>query len=620
MANIDKYILQRTDMIEIDKERDNLFEEIDDMWHGKWSLPAPLKGKPDLREIIDLSPHDALKSGSAILSTIMPHWTVQPLVSNLAEQERAEKTAYAIDYNYKRMNQRGSSTILWDLVHSCLRYDACAVWLDYLPYQFKKPNLRQRHALRGGDFVAVVHNPRTVHIQKDEFGINCVLLSTNMTAKEVVNKWGWRADALDTQLKKDEDDGTTRFIYNDLMLYEGDAIKRIVWGNITDSFDVQNSTSDEFVFMDEKVETPFMPWIVGVGGSQLETESEYSVHPLLAPLAQTHKWKDLNVFQSVFQSEIIKYGRTPRVKTITPNGDGVDIDYEDGATLNLRKGEEADAWRPAPVDPNLGSLVDRVRAEVSSTTLPRILQNPEFAGNTPFASINAMIQTALGGLNPAKVLCESIHREIGLRMVEWCKFAEKPLLAYKPSGSKKSGENNSGDYVGVDPELLDPDSLLITCKLSAEAPTDFNQRLNAGILMNEKLKVPRSDVLEGLGKSNVDSLYEQYVQEQYDDQVIAMDMQAEQAKQQAEIQMQMQQVQMQMQQQMGQQVPPQGGQPQGQPKGGGYPSNSQGVDTGVPQGQGYNPNAGGMSPATGNPGTSLREQVSGQDVTGAGTA
>jgi hypothetical protein len=604
--DITNYIARAKEMRAVDQKRDSLFAGIDDMWHGTWSLPEGLKKKNDMREVIDLSPHDALKSGSAILSTSMPHWTVQPLVSNMGEQERAEKIEYAIDYNYRRMNKRGSSTILWDMVHSCLRYDAIAVWLDYLPYQFgKSPTLRQKHALRGGDFVGVVHNPRNVHVQKDIFGINCVLLATNLTAQEVVSKWGDRADLLKSKLDEMADDGTARFVYNDLMLYENDSIKRVVWGNIAEGYEV-NDSSGEFVIMDEEIDTPFMPWIVRVGGSGLEILPEYSVHPLLSPLYHTHKWQDLNAFQSILQSEIIKYGRTPRVKTSTMSGDGVDIDYDDGSTINLSVGQDAEAWKPAPIDSNLKELVDRVRADVSSTTLPRILQNPEFAGNTPFASINAMIQTALGGLNPAKTLCESAHEELALRMVEWHKFAEKPMLAYRNQKIATEGED-AGSSVIVPVDQLNPDSLIVSCKLFAEAPTDFAQRLNAAILMNEKLKVPRSDVLESLGKENAKLLYEQWVQEQYDDSTVGLDIQMEGAKAQMALQMQAQQAM-------------QGQQPPEVPEGGGYPSNTQGVDTGVPAGQGFNPNAGGMSPATGNPGTSLREQVSGTDNTGAQVA
>lgn len=628
MSDIDKYIVRAVDMRKFDEQRDLLFAGIDDMWHGRWELPAELGDKPDLRTITDLSPHDALKSGTAILSTSMPHWTVQPLEQNQKEQERAEKIAYALDYNYRRMNNRGNTTVLWDLVHSCLRYDAVAVWLDYLPYQFKAfktPTLRQKHALRGGDFVCTVYNPRNVHVQKDAYGTNCVLLTINMTAQEVVNKWGYRANKLTAKLKKDEDTGTTRFIYNDMMLYEDDVIKRIAWGNIVSDDNIDKEGTDEFVFMNDKIDTPFMPWIVRVGGSGLDTESEYSVHPLLAPLYHTGKWKDLCVFQSILQSEIIKYGRTPRVKTITPSGDGVNIDYQDGTTLNLKVGEEADAWRPSPIDPNLKELVDRVRAEVSSATLPRILQNPEFAGNTPFASINAMIQTALGGLNPAKALCQSAHEEIALRMIEWCNKEEKPLLAYRFNKSAKEGMD-IGSAIVLTPEMLNPDYLMISCKLFAEAPTDFAQRLQAAISMNQYLKVPRSDVLEGLGKDNVDSLYDQWVQEQQDDTTVQLDIEAQKAKLQLQVQAETMKMQMAAQQaQMQQQQEAQQG-AAAPTEGGGYPSNAQGMGgTGVPEGQGINPNPGmnqqpganpGASPMAGNPGVGLREQISGQDVTG----
>lgn len=597
--DIQSYVDRAGDMRAEDKNRDDLFQGIDDMWHGNWSLPAGLKDKLDIREIIDLSPHDALKSGTSILSTSMPHWIIQPLSQGQSEQERAENIAYAIDYNYRKLNQRTSSPLLWDMVHSCLRYDAVASWLDYLPYQFgKSPTLRQKHALRGGNFAATVYNPKTVHVQKDTYGLNCVLLCTNMTAQEVVSKWGERASKIKSQLDKDEDTGTSRFIYNDMMLYEGDSIKRIVWGNIAEGTGVEES-SDEFIIMNEVVETPFMPWIVRVGGSGLETLPEYSVHPLLAPLYLTHKWLDLNAFQSLAQSEIVKLARAPRVLTKTNSGDGVDIDYQDGASVNVLPNEDAQPWRPAPIDPNLLTLIDRVRSEVSSATLPRILQNPEFSGDTPFASINAMIQTALGGLNPAQRLCEGAHEELALRMAEWCVFAKKPLLAYRNQKSIQE-ETDLGSMIEIPYDQLDPESFLIKCKLFAEAPTDFNQRLNAGILMNEKLSYPISAVLEDLGKENVDSLFDQWVQEQMDKSTVATDIQATQM---AALQPQQ---------------PPQ--QSPQQPQGGGYPGNSQGtplMQGGGQEGQGYNANGGGMNPSTGNPGVNLREQISGQDVTGA---
>jgi hypothetical protein len=610
--SISKYVQRAKDMVKEDRARDALFSGIDDMWHGIWTLPDELKSKPDMREIIDLSPHDALKSGTTILSTSLPHWSVQPLLENPGELDRAERTAYAIDYNYRQMNRRGTGTLLWDMVHSCLRYDAVAVWLDYLPYWLKgrTPTLRQKHALRGGEFAGKAYNVRNVHVQKDDYGPNCVLLSTNMAAQEVVSKWGDRAKELEKKLRADEDTGKARFIYQDLMLYEGDQIRRIAWGNITQGTSEEEGT-DEYILMDEIVDTPFMPWIVRFGGSGLETLPEYSIHPLLAPLYLTHKWKDLNVFQSVMQSEIIKYGRSPRVVTTTPSGEGVAIDYEGGTTVNLDVTEKAEAWKPAPIDPNLEKLVDRNRAEVSSATLPRILQNPEFAGNTPFASINAMIQTALGGLSPAKVLCEGAHSELATRMIEWAKFTERPLLAIRTQTT--SEKKKVGVEVRVPVDELNPESVIVTCKLFAEAPTDFMQRLNAGILMNQQLKVPRSKILEDLGHENPDVLYDQWTQEQYDDTTVATDLQTMQAQAQMDLQMQAQQA---MQSQ-------QAAQPQG------YPSNTQGLETGVPEGQGFNPNSGNagmqpgdntgqMNPAAGNPGVSLREQISGQDVTGAG--
>lgn len=624
MSPIGKYVQRSTDMLADDQERDKLFQGIDDMWHGNWDLPNELKGKPDLRPIVDMSPHDALKSGSAILSTSMPHWTVEPQTNNEGELQKAKNIAYAIDYAYRRMNGRGKSTILWDIVHSALRYDAVAIWLDYLPWVYKgrKPTLRERHALRKGNYVPTVYNPQNVHIQSDEYGLNCVLLCVNMAAQEVVQKWPVRATDLAERLKNENDTGLTRFIYHDLMIYENDKIRRVVWGSITSSYSVLGG-NDEYVIMNDFTDLPFMPWIVQVGGSALEDESEYTVHPLLGPLYTSHKWKDLCAFQSIYQSEIIKYGRTPRVITITPSGDGVIIDFNDGTSVNLRTGEDAKPWTPAPIDPNLGNLVDRVRAEVSSMTLPRILQNPEFAGNTPFASINAMIQTALGGLNPAKTLCERVHEELALRMMEWSVLTNNPMEAVRNQTS--TDENmGMGSNVTVMPDQMNPDAMVISCKLFAEAPTDFQQRLQAAVVMNQQLHIPLTKVVADLGMENVDSLMDEWAQEQENNAALQLDL----AQQKAQLDLQVQQQTMamqaalQQQQQAAQQPPASGGAP-GQGGGG---MNAQ--DLGLPPGTGMNPNPGqvpqpgsnaGNSPTAGLPGVSSREMISGQDVTGAGT-
>jgi hypothetical protein len=604
---IQDYVSMATDMISADQDRDKMFSAIDDMWHGEWQLPPGLASKPDVREAIDLSPHDALKSGVAILSTSMPHWEVQPMQDNEAERQRVEDLAYAIAFNFRRMNQRGKSTVLSDMVMSCLRYDSLALWLDYLPYQFKGKSLtlRQKHALRRGDFAALVKNPRTVHIQDDAYGPNTVLLTENVTAKEVVSKWGIRAIDIETALNNMKDTGVQRFVYNELMLYENDQIKRVIWGSFSGTDDYTNQQKSEFVIMNEKVETPFMPWIVAVGGSNLESESEYSVHPMLGSLYKTHKWEDLNSYQSILQSEIMKYGRSPRIKTTTPSGDGVLIDYEDGTTLMLRNGETAEPFQPTPIDPNIGSLVDRVRAEVSSTTLPRILQNPEFAGNTPFASINAMIQTALGGLNPSKTLCEGALVELAIKMLEWYQFDKKSMTAYKKNKVVTEGAG-AGSFISIPFDEIDPESIQITCNLTASAPTDFNQRVQAAVLQNQQLKIPLAVLNAELGRENPDALMEQWAQEQYDVSTIQQDIQLTGSQQQMQLQMQAQQAQQQMQQQA---------QQQGQQN---QPGSGMDMNAGPQNVPGQSTDQ--MGSAATEPGAGSREQATGQDRTGAAIA
>jgi hypothetical protein len=606
----DHYLGVAKDMIDADKGFDALCQGIDDMWHGILTFPKELTDKPDFREYIDLSPHDALKAGTTIMSTSLPRFRVQPMNSKTEELERAEKVEYAIDWHYKRMNQRGTGSLNWDIVHSALRYDAIAVWLDYLPYWFgNNKGRRAKEALRRGPFVGTAYNPRYAHVQNDALGLSKVLHAANSPAYKTVAFWKERGEKtpglakLVAKLEEEKDTGTMRFNQFDLMFWENDQIRRVVWGDLTESTAVETGAF-EYVLQDEIVPLPFMPWIVRRGGTNLENESQYSVHPLLAPLYFTHSWKDQCIHESIMSSEIIKYGRAPRSISETRDGKSPDIDYVDGANIATELGETVQPWRPAPIDPNLKELVDRGRAKISSATLPRILQNPEFAGNTPFASMNAMMESAIGTLNTAKVLAEGATAEIAVKMLEWTKFTDEPLLAYRKSA--KSSEKGEGDQVVVMPSDYNPEYLIINSTLSTEVPTDFMQRLNAAVLMSEKFPYPTSAALEDLGKENADVLFEQWTQEQYDKAMVMTDIQNMQMASQMQLQQQAMAAQQQQQ--------------------GGYPSNSQGtpVMDGM-EGQGYNPGGAptgspGVNPgggfATGNPGAGLREGQTGTDVTG----
>jgi hypothetical protein len=287
----DGYIDIAKELISNDKDRDLLYMGIDDMWHGNWSAGAELNARGDFREVIDLSPHDALRAGTSIMATVNPKWTVQPFNTGDEERQRAEKIEYVLDWHFNQMSRRGKGTMLWDLVHSALRYDAVAIWLDYLPYWIgKNPTGRAKAALRNGPFVGTIVNPRFVHSQSDQYGDYRVLHASTKSAIEVANYWQSRNEKkseglseLQEVIRKNKN-LDLYFHHYDFMVYEGDQLRREVWGSVSE-FDTLDANADgQYILMDEKVTTPFMNWIIKVGGSSMETESKYSVHPLLAPL------------------------------------------------------------------------------------------------------------------------------------------------------------------------------------------------------------------------------------------------------------------------------------------------------------------------------------------------
>lgn len=588
-------------MIKNDEKRDEIMLAVDDMHHCIFSLPVELKKK--VRKSVNTSAHDALRAATNVFSRKLPQWDVQPLKPNAFEADRAEQVETALRWLYRMAALR--SNCLWDNNFSALAYDASAAWIDYLPYWYDKgKNARERGMLARGPFVIVHHNPRFVHVEKTPYGDESVLLSKNIPAREAVACYGKDADRLASKLTEEKDDGSLRFQLYDMLTWDDGEPYRTVWGYLTESINTNaEQGGSDYVFTNKKFPLPFFPWAVKMGGSNLET-IDYSIHPMLAALHWSGKWQDLCIYESLVVNEIIKYAKTPRVKTITPSGEGVLIDYQDGSQINLRIGEDALPWAPAPIDSNLKELWDRIAAQVVGTTGARVLQDVAQYSNVPYASLNAMLQLAIANLSPARALAEHALEEQSRLMLQWIKFTQDSLITYRvDSDSIEDPLRTRGAQIIIQPTDFDLESLYISCKLNDETPTDMTERVNQAIMLTQNFPYPKKKALEDLGKANVDLLEEQRWNEDMDATTLRMHIEQMEAAQQMMMQQQMQQ---QPQQSPQQEPPPQG-----------FPSNAQGI---APfknlKGRGFNPNVGGHSPAAGAP-SQTREIISGKTKGGA---
>jgi len=222
------------------------------------------------------------------------------------------------------------------------------------------------------------------------------------------------------------------------------------------------------------------------------------------------------------------------------------------------------------------------------------------------------MQSAIAALDVYKEMAEDAHAEVGVVMLKYMHYREDSAVYY--------GYGQANEQVLVSYEDFSPKALFIECELSAKAPTDYMQRINAAVALNQQLWFPREEAYRFLSVENPKELEEQHVQEQINDFVLKMKLTEYQTMIQEKLQQRMMANRQKM---MAEQGPP--------PGAGGAPPGARQVrpETAQPRspqeraafimaqnaGQRYNPAQRGTAPANVNP-SATREQITGVDRQG----
>ena len=581
---------------------------MDDIDKLNWDLPEALAAEEWARIDIDTSGHDALKSAANIFSAYLPKWDVQP--RGPAENDNAETLEAWLKWQYSMIDRRSGSAV-WNLMKQAVTYDIYCARVDYLPYYIKnKPTAKQRNQLRGGDFVVIETHPSNMLWEKTPYGLEWVSVAENTTAVEILNYWlpyeEAKAGVKKLQAMIDEDD-EVKINYFDYYDYD----KRVVYfyeATSLNSEDVGAETDVTYI-LNEKNKLGFIPWVISVGGTGYEKDAEHRVDPLIASLYRSGSWSNQCLRESLQTSKVMKRWGLPDMITITPTGEGKEIDYDGNADqIALRSGEDAKPYIPPPLDPGLRELVDRGRARMSRSMGVDALQNSAITGNMQFATFNAQIQIALASLAKPRRVAEQALTRIGVLLFEWLDFTGDTVSGFRASDAGTDGPTEQrGAQISISKNDFDINTLFISAKMMPNNPTDKLQRMNFAIQANQNLNVPISELLEGLDLGNSEVLMERWQEEQIQTAAVATFIETQK-------QMALMQVQMQAQQAMQQQ--PQGAQnPSGGPPKANTPPSQE-----TANGQGYNAAEGGtpnqvVSPADTREGLTGRTQ-SGDQLAG----
>lgn len=638
MKDLSYYKDEAEKMMNDDSERDNKFRAMDAYYRGEWSVPDKFKNVDWFHSIVDMGPHDALYAAARTLATLEPHPTYHPLDSTPESRARADMIERVLAWHYWRANRRGQSRITWDIVMSALRYDEVAFQVVYLPWQEELNGRKRKQWDAGGDFAYPIHAPVNVHSVRTSYGLERVLLAKILPVAEICNTWGDYAKEFEKQAKEkkyryaqyfDFTDGEYRCVWVTALSSDLRTAPEIV---------PQTANAEEFLIYHEQHNLPFIPWVVRSGGSAVDAEPENQRHPLLDPIYRAKMWDTSNMLNSLKVSSVIANVGQPRAKNITLDGQPPEVDMsQPGGEVNLRMGEDRQILNPPPIDQAVVQIAAELSQRISSSTLPKILQDPSASGQMAFATYNASFNAAGNSLDPHRMLAEAALADGFTQMLYWSIHAKKNIYAWDTTNADRQ---KIGRELVVKWDEMEPDSIYMSVKLDPKLPIDKVSQLNAGMLM-KNLGMPSSRILEQLNITDPEVVADEAAQEALENAELQKVLKRINAEGDADAQAILMQVQidMQQQQQAAMQQPPA---PEGAPMAGGEtpmgpagttpeqmqqqamaramsgvaPDQALGIMQdmfGAAGGQpGFNPAAGGQSPTELAPGIG-REQIQGRD-------
>lgn len=600
--------------------RNEMYRQIDQMIACDYTLPSELTDLEWIgnRKFVSNAPRNAAQAATRTFAALLPKINIDPLSSEEGEWERVNKMETAFEWHLKQLNIGRKQSPHWKIVENAVNYCNVSLQTEYLPYAKKKQKGKRVQAIkRRGDFNFIVHHPSNVHSRFSDDMLECVVLCYSRTVQDLINQFGAKnpgvaelLEELDSDKKEKGADRYSTYVY----FYDfTDYDNRVIWAVMTDNGKMGNAcTGYAYEIMREPHKLSFLPWVV-----------KDNKEPILKTVYDT--WVNINIIKSIIFAKHVQLAGHPTywTKKVSPSDD-VNIETDSPSNkLDLLQGQEAGVLPPPPIDPQLAKTEADLDSQIYQSSAASVLGSVEkFAGaNTPFSSINAVLQAALGQLGLAKLTAEQAYVEALHQIARWIDFSGEPLMAYRSVTKDQDRDDMKAgaqyalmpgeapeDTVDSNVIYFDPDELYINVELQAQSITDDQGRIANAINKTTHLGFSQQEVYEEAGGNNFDISQEQWASEvlfknkiQIQVEREAMELRIEEAARMQEIQLAGQERAMQSQMQMEQQMSPENQTQQNRSQG--AFAASQGMDTRAG-------NANATMPGMG------REQITGTDANG----
>ncbi len=546
------------EIVRKDYARDEKFKRIDKMHNVDWELPREWQKTDWIRKYPSTKPADALDTAIRALSTTEPRLSITPILPNEETKANFDLIERGLSWAWKQMGRKSQFNPTRAIVTSALKYDEITTQLIHIPTHNKtlksieSRTMDYRKAF--GDFSLIVHNPRNVHVQYSDNGFERVVLCKRMPLHKIVDFWGKPAEALRKKVESSKHTAMTQLV--DVYDYTDNKVRYVYVETL------EGGIHHDLIGPMEH-ELGFIPWACRTGGSNLEDLVENQRRPLLNTILQGDLWNSTNLFRSLMFSLTMARAAEPTIKSISPTGDGVDIDAVEAiGQIKLRTGEDAQKLPPSEIGQSIQGMYQLLGGEMDTASGINLLQMNSVPSGMAYATFNAVIQSAMGSVNPHKQMAEMAISDIYSLMTLWLRYSGSSLVTYDDrKNNVKEGFPTYGKQEVITVEMLpSPEDFNPVVKLTEYVPTDELGKINAMTLMVNNLKYPIMRALEVLEVNDAKSVMEEWAREQMEQAVAIEEVkdvqfeadiirQQRSAQMQMQMQMQQQQMQMQMQQQ-----------------------------------------------------------------------
>src|SRR3990170_7949550 len=363
-------------------ERNKQFDAIDQMIHVDWQMPIQIKNLGWAFKQVELIFRQAVAAAKRILADVTPKISIIPSETTQESLDRADHQEKALKWLLSAASRRREATIVEDVVESSIRYSEVAVECMFLPEQIKSVEAsggnpkRYKAMLRRGPFVPIPHHPRGVSARYSDMGPEEVGCTEESDVHDVLNLYdNARLRALAQEIVNRQWKCRLRqyvsYDWRAVWVEIGPAPVKRKSSRSGNTLPMPLTTAEQTIeLVREEWLWPFLPWVVRLGGSSLETRSDYKRRALLSDAYYANLFETLNRIKTLRYSEMLRWAGSEKRFFQSDSNEAPDSNPS-AATPYLKIGtdEKVGDLNPPMPDPGLGLLYTENRADVQRSTL-----------------------------------------------------------------------------------------------------------------------------------------------------------------------------------------------------------------------------------------------------------